>query len=50
MWISLTVSANLFEDDSARRRPLMLFALLRPAAMAAAGPEADSTRGAAPAD
>ncbi|MFA7762767.1 low temperature requirement protein A [Streptomyces sp. NPDC048723] len=46
MWINLTVSANLFEDDSARRRLLMLFAMLCLAAMAAAVPEADSTRGA----
>ncbi|MFJ6480347.1 MULTISPECIES: low temperature requirement protein A [unclassified Streptomyces] len=46
MWINLTVSANLFEDDGARRRLLMLFAMLCLAAMAAAVPEADSTRGA----
>ncbi|GAA3398773.1 hypothetical protein GCM10017752_63780 [Streptomyces roseoviridis] len=46
MWCNLMVSANLFEDDSARRRFLMLFAMLCLAAMAAAVPEADSTRGA----
>lgn len=46
MWINLTVSANLFEDDSARRRLLMLLAMLCLAAMAAAVPEADSSRGA----
>ncbi|MFD3542254.1 low temperature requirement protein A [Streptomyces sp. NPDC058662] len=46
MWVNLTVSANLFEDDGARRRLLMLFAMLCLAAMAAAVPEADTSRGA----
>ncbi|MFF7176990.1 low temperature requirement protein A [Streptomyces sp. NPDC008121] len=41
MWINLTVSANLFETDSARRRLLMLFAMLCLAVMAAAVPKAD---------
>ncbi|MFF8288875.1 low temperature requirement protein A [Streptomyces sp. NPDC016309] len=49
MWINLMVSANLFDLDSARRRLLMLFAMLCLATMAAAVPEADEdgTRSAA---
>lgn len=45
LWVNLTVSSNLFVDDSARRRLLMLFAMLCIAVMAAAVPEADSDRG-----
>ncbi|MET9640921.1 low temperature requirement protein A [Streptomyces virginiae] len=45
MWINLTVSANLFEDDSPRRRLLMLSAMFCLAAMAAAVPEADGDAG-----
>ncbi|WP_406401314.1 low temperature requirement protein A [Streptomyces sp. NBC_00879] len=45
LWINLTVSANLFEDDSARRRLLMLTAMLCIAVMAAAVPEAGGDRG-----
>ncbi|MFI8104504.1 low temperature requirement protein A [Streptomyces sp. NPDC086023] len=44
MWANLTVSANLFQDDSARRRFAMLFAMLCLAVMAAAAPEADGDR------
>ncbi|WP_327378143.1 low temperature requirement protein A [Streptomyces sp. NBC_01216] len=47
MWINLTVSANLFVEDTARRRLLMLFAMLCLAAMAAAVPEAAGDRAAA---
>ncbi|MBB4986790.1 low temperature requirement protein A [Streptomyces nymphaeiformis] len=45
MWANLTVSANLFQDDSARRRLAMLSAMLCLAVMAAAVPEADGDRG-----
>ncbi|MFD8205797.1 low temperature requirement protein A [Streptomyces sp. NPDC059695] len=45
MWANLTVSANLFQDDSARRRLAMLAAMLCLAVMAAAVPEADGDRG-----
>lgn len=45
MWANLTVSANLFVDDSPRRRIAMLFAMLCLAVMAAAVPEADGDRG-----
>ncbi|MFE3325461.1 low temperature requirement protein A [Streptomyces sp. NPDC059176] len=45
MWINFTVSANLFEDDSARRRLLMLSAMACLALMAAAVPEATGDRG-----
>ncbi|MFI8966363.1 low temperature requirement protein A [Streptomyces sp. NPDC053493] len=45
MWANLTVSANLFQDDSARRRLAMLTAMLCLAVMAAAVPEADGDRG-----
>ncbi|MFI8521078.1 low temperature requirement protein A [Streptomyces sp. NPDC085481] len=45
MWANLTVSANLFEDDRARRRVAMLAAMLCLAVMAAAVPEADGDRG-----
>ncbi|WP_017241920.1 low temperature requirement protein A [Streptomyces sp. SS] len=45
MWANLTVSANLFQDDSARRRLVMLSAMLCLAVMAAAVPEADGDRG-----
>jgi low temperature requirement protein LtrA len=45
MWTNLMVSANLFELDSARRRLLMLFAMLCLAAMAAAVPKADDDAG-----
>ncbi|MEU9860164.1 low temperature requirement protein A [Streptomyces sp. NPDC047971] len=44
MWANLTVSANLFQDDSARRRLAMLAAMLCLAVMAAAVPEADGDR------
>ncbi|WP_426404903.1 low temperature requirement protein A [Streptomyces sp. R-07] len=44
MWANLTVSANLFQDDSARRRVVMLTAMLCLAVMAAAVPEADGDR------
>ncbi|WOX19945.1 low temperature requirement protein A [Streptomyces solicathayae] len=44
MWANLTVSANLFQDDSARRRVVMLIAMLCLAVMAAAVPEADGDR------
>ncbi|MFF0557810.1 low temperature requirement protein A [Streptomyces sp. NPDC004266] len=44
MWANLTVSANLFQDDSARRRLVMLTAMLCLAVMAAAVPEADGDR------
>ncbi|MET9650864.1 MULTISPECIES: low temperature requirement protein A [unclassified Streptomyces] len=47
MWVNLTVSANLFVEDTARRRLLMLFAMLCLAVMAAAVPEAAGDRGAA---
>ncbi|WP_030761905.1 low temperature requirement protein A [Streptomyces sp. NRRL F-2664] len=45
MWTNLTVSANLFEDDSPRRRLLMLSAMFCLAAMAAAVPAADGDAG-----
>ncbi|MEU6864553.1 low temperature requirement protein A [Streptomyces sp. NPDC046876] len=45
LWVNLTVSANLFVDDSPRRRLLMLSAMFCIAVMAAAVPEADAGRG-----
>ncbi|MFE9634572.1 low temperature requirement protein A [Streptomyces sp. NPDC006463] len=45
LWVNLTVSSNLFVDNSPRRRLLMLFAMLCIAVMAAAVPEADTDRG-----
>ncbi|MFD5426836.1 low temperature requirement protein A [Streptomyces sp. NPDC127084] len=45
MWINFTVAANLFVDDSARRRLLMLSAMACLALMAAAVPEATGDRG-----
>ncbi|WP_051794464.1 low temperature requirement protein A [Streptomyces sp. NRRL S-87] len=47
MWANLTVSANLFQDDSPRRRLAMLAAMLCLAVMAAAVPEATGDRGTA---
>ncbi|MFC8507310.1 low temperature requirement protein A [Streptomyces sp. NPDC057411] len=44
LWANLTVSANLFQDDSARRRVTLLAAMLCLAVMAAAVPEADGDR------
>ncbi|SEB79071.1 low temperature requirement protein A [Streptomyces sp. TLI_105] len=43
-WVNLTMAANLFPDDSARRRLLMLTAMLSLAVMATAVPEADGGR------
>ncbi|KPI34025.1 low temperature requirement A [Actinobacteria bacterium OV450] len=45
LWINLLVSANLFPDDSPRRRLLMLSAMLCIAVMACAVPEAATDRG-----
>ncbi|WP_369779535.1 low temperature requirement protein A [Streptomyces sp. R33] len=45
LWINLTVSANIFVDNSPRRRLLMLSAMLCIAVMAASVPEADTDRG-----
>ncbi|MEW2415521.1 low temperature requirement protein A [Streptomyces sp. NPDC046866] len=45
LWVNLTVSANLFVDDTPRRRLLMLSAMLCIAVMAAAVPQADAGRG-----
>ncbi|WP_406191431.1 low temperature requirement protein A [Streptomyces sp. NBC_01017] len=45
MWINFTVSANLFEDDSARRRLLLLSAMACLAVMAAAVPDVAGERG-----
>ncbi|MFE7777244.1 low temperature requirement protein A [Streptomyces sp. NPDC057445] len=47
MWINFTVSANLFVDDSARRRLLMLSAMACLALMAAAVPAATGERSSA---
>ncbi|MCB5165372.1 low temperature requirement protein A [Streptomyces bambusae] len=47
LWANITVSANLFADDSARHRLLMLSGMLCLAVMAAAVPEADGDRAAA---
>ncbi|MFJ3159907.1 low temperature requirement protein A [Streptomyces kanasensis] len=43
-WINLTVAANLFEDDTARRRLLMLTAMLSLAVMTVAVTEATGER------
>lgn len=45
LWINLLVSTNLFVDNSACRRLLMLSAMLCIAVMACAVPEADTDRG-----
>ncbi|MER7577768.1 low temperature requirement protein A [Streptomyces sp. NPDC126514] len=45
MWINFTVSANLFEDDGARRRLVLLSAMACLAVMAAAIPDVAGERG-----
>ncbi|MEN3585455.1 low temperature requirement protein A [Streptomyces sp. ZYX-F-203] len=46
LWVNITVSVNLFADDTARRRLLVLSAMVFLAMMAAAVPEASGDRGA----